>query len=241
MALILASPATADDPARLLAPDRGEVLASSAELELRLQRAEAVHRALARLQNRLMDLAGPTAPLRCSDPQVGSLVLRTRAFGAAHRDATQNARAQADRVQRMLSSPSAGPLLEPRFVAGAEAQLDRAAAQVELHRVAARRQAVHVEGRRLRGPCPATSWASPGLPEPLPGEAARGVAVIGFEGGTVCPGAHPADGRVVVVPEGLACLADDEGCSCTPRKVLPGAVLAPPDPALHPGALLAPR
>ena len=52
------------------------------------------------------------------------------------------------------------------------------------------------------------------------------VAILALGGATVCPGAEPADGRVVVVPEGKACLGAED-CSCEPLDVLPAQVLGP--------------
>jgi len=206
------------DPA-LLAPGPGELRAQTARLEAQLAEADAVGVAEARIHNRLAE--GPLRQGRaalCEGEENRSLLARSRLFGAAYRDRVQSARASADRLRRMLAEPTLEPVLVPEERARAEALLARVEEHARRYGEMAAWQARHLE--------PALSRCRPALaPAPgLAGPRGAGTAVAGVGGGLVCPGNHPADGSVVVLPEPLACW-DEASCRCAPMPVTPGAVL----------------
>jgi hypothetical protein len=221
-ALLLLFAATPDAGAwEWLAPDVQQYETRLRLLEEKLVRAEAIHVALSRAQNQIAErLRSGIAP--CADAAGQNLVARTRALGPALRNATQSARAEHARVRALRESKTVSPLLgEPE-----QSKLDGLTERVK---VATRRYLVALEWSRRFIPaetrCLATLKTGPGLPAP-DGAPSRGpVAVIGTGSGQICPGQLPAEG-VVVLERPEACHAD-QVCACTPRPVLPGAVIGP--------------
>jgi hypothetical protein len=208
----------------MLAPGPRELALGEAELHARLQRADAISAALARLQNRIGEAYASGQAFRpCTVPGDASLVARTRVFGAAARDAVQSARAELDRMDVVWDAPTVVPLLD-------DADLSRASADrahvVRLERAyleAAAWQEQHVE-RRVDChvevvPVPGLSYDGPVASD----DPVLPVPIYAFGGGTVCPVGEPADGRVVLT-DGRACIAE-VACECSPVRVLPGAVL----------------
>src|SRR5215216_3086608 len=94
LALLLLLAATPDPGAwEFLAPDVQQYEARMRVLEEKLVRAEAIHIALARVQNRIAErVRGGLAP--CAGADGPSLVARTRILGPALRDAAQATRAE---------------------------------------------------------------------------------------------------------------------------------------------------
>jgi hypothetical protein len=208
-------------PWEWLAPDVQQYEARVRELESKLVRAEAIHVALSRVQNQIAErLKAGVGP--CVDAAGQSLVARTRVLGPALRDGAQAARAEHARVRALRDSPTVAPLL------GAPEQ-SRLDALTERVKAASRRYLVALEWNRRFIPdeekCAAAVQPAPGLSAP-DGATARGpVAVIGVGGGRICPWQMRAEG-VVVLDRPEACYAHQE-CACTPKPVLPGAVIGP--------------
>ena len=211
----------------LVAPVPIELARATHELDDRLARASAVALAMGRLHATWGEaLAAGVAPDACKDPSFGSLAARSRAFGAAYRDAVQDARAAADRLAYLHEAATVAPLLdEADRSAFAHARaatehhvavyLEMSAWQTRFVEPAARGCVLSIE--RADG----VAWSGAVATTDL-----RAAAVFGVGGGFVCPGAVPADGRVAVV-QGSACVAVDASCGCVPVAVLPGAVLTP--------------
>jgi hypothetical protein len=216
--------------AALLAPGPQELDAATVEMDARVRRMEAIGTALGRVQNAWgEELAAGEKPHPCDDADDASLVARSRAFGAAYRDAVQSARAQLQRLDRILAAPTILPLLDTRQTAYA----DGIRALVDQHvRIALESeswQSAHVDPTVKGCPIaldPVNGIAYTGAPSTAHGAA---VAIIGVGGGLVCPQAVPADGRVVVT-DGVACLGASD-CSCEPQRVEVATVIGPRAPA----------
>ncbi len=88
-------------------PDRAEVEACIDEAESLVHRAEETGVALATLHNQWAWRAANGSPVECGE----ELGLRIRAAGATHRDATQSARAQRDRMAAVVEVSTVAPLL----------------------------------------------------------------------------------------------------------------------------------
>ncbi len=211
----------------LIAPGPVELASATDQLDERLARASAIAGAIGRLHATWGELLATGAkPDPCVDPVLGSLVARSRVFGAAYRDAVQDARVASDRLAYLHAAATLAPLLDESD----RSAFARAEAEVE-HDVAVY---LELSAWQTRFVEPTARGCELGLAR-VDGLAWKGavavtdpkaVAVLGFGGGYVCPGAVPADGRVVVV-DGLACVAADASCGCAPAPVLPGAVLTP--------------
>ena len=209
-----------------IAPGPAELRASLAALEARLDEAEAVGRAAERLQNAwgIALATGVRAPC-AADPAAHAVAARVVAFGAAWRDAAQRARAEDDRLAGWVSSETVSPLLDAETGARVAAARARVAAQSD-----AWLEFVGWQDRYFTpsaAGCADGLSAAPGVALALPvapDERQLPVAIIGVGGGTVCPVGAPADGRVVLLPNAVACMGD-ASCACAPAPVSPGAVL----------------
>lgn len=210
-----------------LAPGAPELIAAEQRLDALLATATATGRATARLQAAWTTL--PTPATACADPERIALGWRIERFGAAWRESTQAARAQAERVRRTRAAATVEPLVDARWGARLDALRDRTARATRAFTEASAWEVAWV--RPALAACPAP------LPSPAPGipmleVAARGdtpaaVAVLALGDGWVCPGAVRADDAVVLVP-GEACWSASPTCGCAPERVDPGAVLGPP-------------
>lgn len=212
-------PALAAIDPSLLAPGPVEWAAQVLELRKRLDEADAVGIAEARIQNRLA--IGPmTREALCATEESRSLLARSLVFGAGYRDAVQAARAHGERLRRMLAEPTLQPLLWQEQRQNAEILLQRVEAHVVRYREMSSWQVRHLAAAARSCPTPLSSAKG------LDGEAAKRVAVVGVGGGSICPQGAAADGRVIVLAEPLACHAT-HGCDCKPLPVAPGAVIGP--------------
>lgn len=204
----------------LLAPGPREWSAQVQKLRERLAEADAIGSAEARLHNRLAQ--GPIqGKALCATEENRSLVARSRIFGAAYRDAVQSARADADRLRRMMAEPTLQPLLWKDQRQAAEGLLDRVEAHSVRYREMASWQQRHLATAAKS--CPVVPVPAEGLG----GSATGRVAVIALGGGRICPWGLPADGRVLVLPGAGACYEPGESCGCKPVPQAPGAVLGP--------------
>ncbi len=217
---LLLGPAHADPgPLEQLAPTQEELDEALLQGEAALARSQALQEAVLLLQGALGERRGEARRLPvCEEPQVTSLVARSRVFGAAWRDAAQRLRVEADRVGRMAARGTA--------VAGAGrvARLaEDAATQAESAALAGAWHGTFVETAFKE--CGPALVATPGLERAAraEGEPEGDVALIARGGGFLCPGLSPADGRVVVAsPRGCV---SRSACSCAEAPLLPGAVI----------------
>jgi hypothetical protein len=224
-AVFAAEPVPAPDPGAWVAPGPAELAAAVGELEVRLDRAEAIGRAAERLQNAwASDLAaGDKRP--CEDAEERSIAARILMFAPSWRDAAQATRAQGDRVRALLASPTVAPLIDPTThdrISALEARSGvEVAAWLEFAAWHDRWFAPSARG------CAAEVAAAAGLPAQnvaAPGESEPATAIIGLGGGTLCPDGLPADGTVQVVSRPLVCIGKAD-CTCDPIPVAAGAVL----------------
>ncbi len=228
LALLAVRSALADPSA--LAPGFTELDAAVTTLKAQAVRAEASQVALERIHNRLAERLAAEGAVLCEDPTLA----RTSSLLAAWRASAQTARMDLARLRRVASSSTLAPVLDARARADLETLTARVDRQVPAWLEAAAWQSRFVDPVLER--CQPVLAPGPGLPDPLaPERPATGpVAVVGFGGGLVCPGDHPADGGVVVLPAPEACYGPVD-CACFVEPVLPGAVLGPP-PELEPPA-----
>ena len=222
--ILIASPL---DPG-LLAPGPFELHQATVELGTRLSRADSVETSLGRVQNAWGEaLASGSPPDPCTGAEAGSLVARSRAFGAVYRDAVQSSRAELDRLERIWVAPTVTPLLTVEDRAAADALRTRVATHTRAWLEMSAWQARFVEPATRKCPAQALT-AHAGIPSMQPVEGTSlPVAALTVGGGYICPTQDPADGRTVWLPDGLACWGGAE-CTCAPAVVLPGAVLGPP-------------
>ncbi|MEQ1572360.1 MAG: hypothetical protein ABMA64_42450 [Myxococcota bacterium] len=216
------SPASAD-PIDDLAPGPRELSAVQDELLLRLDTAEAIERAVARLQSAyLVTIA--TDEL-CRDPLRGPLVVRLRLFAEAWHAAAQRSRVQAKRVEWTSTSPTVTPVIDTDRRAALDKLMARARAQDSawLEFVAWAEQAsIEV--------CDLELIRMPGLPDPIvrgEGEKIGGIAVTTVGDGYVCPSGVKAPEGTVLILNGPACWSADAACGCTAEPLEPGSVLGP--------------
>jgi hypothetical protein len=206
-------------PEALLAPGPEELATADAELEQRLVIAEAVGRAVARLQSAWISGAGPKG---CDDPEGAALTVRLRHFGSAWHDSVQRVRVQADRVARLVVAPTLVPIVDAERRGQIDARMARADVQEQAW--------LELVGwaTRVRLPtCDVPLVPTPGLDRPTiaaRGEFALPAAITAVGGGVLCPLAIPADGTVAVV-DGPVCWTDAASCDCVPDHVSTGAVL----------------
>lgn len=126
--LILAPPPPAWGQAELLAPGPATLDAAVVRLVSWLERAEALARQVAALQNGMASAARSGA-----DPCADDRRAQIAALGVAWRDAAQAARAEADRVRRIRGSPGVAPLLGGESLATLEDRLGRVDRQSRLY------------------------------------------------------------------------------------------------------------
>lgn len=221
------------DPTTDLAPGPRELGETQAELERRLLEAEAIERAVARLQSAFSGT--PASVDTCLDPIRGPYANRIRLFARAWHDAAQRVRVQAARVERIASSPTVAPIVDVDRRALVDSLLDRSEAQesgwLEL---------VAWVNHSLSDVCDLPLLTAPGVPDPIirgVGEKTGAVALIAISPGYVCPvGAESglvADDRVMIVT-GPTCWSEKPGCNCEPGPVNTGAILGPPLPEPEP-------
>ena len=223
------SPEAGIDPA-LAAPKVSETASGVNILHNRLAVADALATALFRVQNNLAILRSRSTQVPgCDHAEAIDLALRAESLGPALRDATQAARAQADRVGLLLAAPTVQPLLDAALHYRATTLLDHSDELQLSYLEAAAWQARYAKSLTRR--CDAELKPADGLrAEPTwtvsTGDSSTGlVAVIALAGGWVCPGGFPGVGRPVIV-RSTACYGDVD-CDCTPVPVLPAAVLGP--------------
>ncbi len=176
------------------------------QLSRRITEAQAVGRALARVQNDWAQhvLLDPVPP-DCTERIAADRGARARLLGADWRERLE---ALATDLQSVDNTPFATALQTQRTAWAA----------------AAAWQAHTIEPWARR--CTLTVLPGPGFPEPGgPVEPPTPVAIIGLSG-MICPQMTPASLAVVVV-DGAACVQPIDACDCTPRPVLPGAALQP--------------
>lgn len=217
------------DPA-MLAPGPDDFAKAYARAVALVEDSEAVGRAMERLHNRWAELAAAKKLEKaCEDEEARSIAVRSRAFGSAHRDAVQAARAAGRRLERISTAPTVVPALDARSQERADALHERIAGEVRRWAELRAWHHRYLEPAMKRCLAKLALAPAPGLAPTLAcegGECPQAAAVIGVGGGLLCPGGQPADGRVVILPEGRACHGTAD-CSCTPSPVLPGAVVGP--------------
>lgn len=219
-----AAPAQSFDPAAL-APGAPEFEAATARLDARLSAARAIGLATSLAQAAFTQLPAGD----CADAARLELGWRAERLGAAWREATQAAVAEADRVRRIRAAPTFSPLLSPARAAA----VDATQAAVDLQRAAVLEagawQATFARPALAACPAPALAPREGFGPVAI---AARGdpklpVAVLAMGDGYVCPPGVRAEEAVVLLDAGEACWSASVTCGCAPRPVLPGAVLGP--------------
>lgn len=214
----------------LLAPGPDDFARALERTTSLVDESEVVGRALERLHNRWAELAvAGKLKSACASDEARSIAARSRVFGAAHRDAVQAARAAGRRLQRILSAPTVVPALDPR----AQQRADRVRVRVddEVRRWVELRAWHHRHVEPAVKSCAARLVLAnvAGLASTLAcgtGECREPAAIVGIGGGRICPGGLPADGRVVIAPDGRACHGAAT-CECAPEPVQPGAVIGP--------------
>jgi len=219
----------AADPegASLLVPGPTELTEAVAEATTRVERAEALGHAATRLQNALGERLASARPISCTDPTAQALLARLTVFAPAWRDAAQSARAQRDRLDRIVAAPTVVPVIDQAMLARIEETSRRTEDQATAYQEfrAWDERYLSREARRCAVDLAASPGLEVGLPVP-PDETGRPVAVVGIGGGLVCPLGVPADGTVVLLADGRGCWAATE-CDCAPVDQLPAAVLGP--------------
>ncbi len=207
-------------PADLVAPGPEQLAAALDELERRAIWAETVHEALGLLQNELA--RDGFGRLDCRDPAVDSLVARTRAFGAAHRDGAQALRVQLERLDRIEAAETVRGLRSTPLGERSAELRARADLQIRRQREAASWQWHYTEQREGVERCSHEVRAAEGIPSPVPGLAPDRLVAV-FAEGWICPSEERARG-VVLVPASGVCLGTS-ACRCEPAPVSPGAAL----------------
>lgn len=122
--LLLGPVAGAEEPS-LSTPAPADLAQVAAELERRVVEAEARGQETASLQNAWVTSGAPGRK-PCQEPADLVLAQQAEAAGKALRDASQAARAQADRVRELLLAPSLAPLLDEAALARHAALIARA-------------------------------------------------------------------------------------------------------------------
>lgn len=215
------------DPGPALAPSPVDLLAAAAELDRRLDGAEAAARALGRVHTALAEAERKAGrPPACDDPAVVALLPRTAPLGMGVRSWAQSARAQSDRLNTMQQAVTVAALIDAPLAQDLARLRERVSAiersyaeliQVEQHRIGP-----------IAARCAVPLAPGPGLSVTLPlpaAEKAPLVAILGLGGGLICPAGAPADGQMVLV-SGSACYSAG-ACDCSPLPVAPAAVLGP--------------
>lgn len=216
------------DPIADLAPGPAELGGAQTELDERLVVAEAIERAVARLQSTYA--VTPATDELCNDVLRGPLVVKLRAFATAWHDAAQRVRTQAARVQRISQANTVLPIIDT----------DRKRAIDDLLKRSREQEAAWLEfvswmNQERPGVCGLDLEPGRGLPDPLvhgEGEERGAVAVLTLGSGYVCAGGSPSrDGvpitKQVVVVQGPVCWSAEPACDCKPEEQDPAAVLGP--------------
>jgi hypothetical protein len=211
----------------LLAPSLPELTVATAELQAKLQRAEAVQRALQRTHNQLAERLAASGTPGCDDAAFAALAARTPLLGEGLRDRAQAARAQQVRVWEMAQAQTISFALTDE----SRAELDRLQRRTDaLERGYRELQTWQTDNlHRWMAKCQPTLTVGPGLSSSLPparGERDAMVAVLVVGSGLICPASTPASG-LVILPGGDGCYGAT-GCDCAPEPLLPAAVLGPP-------------
>lgn len=231
LALTFAGPAAAAPED--LAPGAPELIGAQQRLEALLATSQATGRATARLQAAWTTL--PTPKSACDDTARLALGWRIERFGAAWREASQAARAQAERVRRLSGAATVAPLVDAKWSATLEGLRARAEHDARAFLEASAWEVAWV--RPVLAACPMVPLApAPGIPMldvKVRGEPAPAVAVLALGDGWVCPDATRADDAVVIVA-GAACWSASPTCGCEPQPVEPGAVIGPAPPGEPP-------
>lgn len=204
-----------------LAPGPRELNEAQDELVTRIETAEAIERAVARLQSAF--LTTPATDELCRDPLRGPVVVRLRLFAEAWHDAAQRTRVQARRVARTAAAPTVTPMIDPDRREAIDRLLERAKAQE-----AAWLEFVAWADSTTVDVCDLQLLPMPGIPDPIvrgQGEIMGGVAVTTSSEGYVCPGAVAAPSGAVLILPGPSCYAKDPSCGCEAAAIDPGAVL----------------
>jgi hypothetical protein len=210
------------DPVADLAPGPAELGTAQGELEQRLAIAEAIERAVARLQSTF--LVTPATDDLCRDVIRGPLATKIRAFATAWHDAAQRVQTQSARLRRTAQAATVTPVIDP----------DRRERIDDLLRRSREQEAGWLEFVSWMNTdgieqCGLTLETGPGLPDPLvrgQGEVRGAVAILTTGRGFLCP-AGVAAGQGVVVVDGPVCWSDQDACGCTPTEPDPAAVLGP--------------
>jgi hypothetical protein len=206
-----------------LAPGPDDLAAAERELQVRLVDAEAVSRAVARLQSAWITAEGSPG---CDDPVRAPLAVRLRHFGSAWHDAVQRVRVQADRVGRLVGAPTLVPIVDAERRAAIDLLMGRADVQEQGWLELASWTS------RVRLPtCDLQLAPAPGFPRPTIAARDEGplpVALTAVGGGRICPEALGVEANgVVVVVDGPVCWTTSDRCDCTAAPVEAGAVLGP--------------
>ena len=210
----------------LVAPGPQEFEAALVELERRVGAAEAVGRALSRVQSAWTTTLEQVARVPCSAAE-GALIVRSTPLGVAERAWLQSARAEREVVAQLAVEPTITPVVDDALQARVEGLLTRVSVQERRWVEQQAWQAQSVQPWLER--CKPALIAAPGLTEDIPrpkSERRMDVAVLSFGSGRVCPD-DVAAGGVVILKGGLGCYGD-ERCDCSPAPQLPAAVLGPP-------------
>lgn len=201
-----------------------EFEAATVELRGRLDDAAAIEVALGLTHSRWTSLGAPGVRRdACRDPAVGHLAALSSVLGAAHRDSSEGVRLHHLGLLQASESATVAPLLSLKDRTGLGELAIRTARTLRVQAAFSDWHERHI-ARAARSCTPALHPA-PGFQDPAAQPEAQ-VAIVALPGGSVCPGAVPAQGGVVVIEGGAACW-DDAACACAPIRVLPGAVLGP--------------
>jgi len=206
-----------------LAPDPDDLAAAERELEVRLVDAEAVGRAVARLQSAWITAEGSAG---CDDPVRTPLAVRLRHFASAWHDAVQRVRVQADRLGRLVAAPTLVPIVDTERRGAVESLMARADVEEQ-----GWLELTSWTTRARLPTCDLPLAPAPGFARPTiaaRGEGPLPVAITAVGGGRLCPETLGAVSTgVVAVVDGPVCWTASDRCDCTPEPVEAGTVLGP--------------
>lgn len=226
MYFLLAATTAVADPVADLAPGPAELGEAQGELHQRLVVAEAIERAVARLQSTYA-VTPPTDEV-CKDVLRGPLVVKLRTFATAWHDAAQRVRVQAGRLQRTAQAATVSPVIDTDRRRLIDDLLQRSHEQES-----AWLEFVAWTNHEDLDSCDLRLEPGPGLPDPLvrgQGEKRGAVAVLTAGAGFVCVGDGGASGVAVsdvMVVDGPACWSAEADCGCKQAPLDPAAVLGP--------------
>lgn len=228
--LLLGAAPVAVDPA-LLAPGARELLAAMEGTRKDADNADIYAVAVARVHALLVERLAAGAEIACDDVGLVPYLARSTALLSGWRDATQSARADLGRLQRLEAERSLEALLDDVTRAELQALRDRVDRAVPACQEALAWQARYVNPILAR--CAPPLEPGPGLPSQFPWvpESETGpVAVVVLPGGFLCPDDVPGHGQALIVRSGEACYGVED-CACFVAPVLPGAALGVLPPA----------